>query len=271
MAITSMDGLIAAMAAGQSLKFYMPSTVGAGSSFFSMNTLVASSFGQMATATAFGSGGTTYTQGTTAGQGWPIWTAGGALTSYLSRFTFSTQLAEMLALYDLMWGCSGFNTTVLTAQSVVGFSGLPPRAPANGVGLELWCICYVVDGATASQMTVSYTNQSGVSGRTTQAIFINSMVAHKLLLVPLQAGDTGIQSVQSVTFTASTGTAGNLGLFIMNRLSTVSLTVANTNAVADFAGTGLPIINDNAVLFFNLLCSAGTTGVIIGQVDIAQG
>ena len=272
MAITSMDGLVAAMAAGQSIKFFCPNSSVSGSNFFSLNTLVSGSFGQLSTVTAYSSGGQTFVQGTTAGQGWPVWTAAGSgLTSYLSRFIFSSTFTGMIAVYDLLWGCSGLNATVTTAQAVSGVSGLPARAPANGSGLELWVVCFTAPGATASNLTVSYTNQSGVSGRTTQAVAAASMLAGMMKPLPLQSGDTGIQSIQSATFSASTGTAGSIGLFVVNRLTTAALSIGNTNVVADFAGTGLPIVSDAAVLLFILLATGGSSGLIFGQADIAQG
>lgn len=83
------------------------------------------------------------------------------------------------------------------------------------------------------QFTFSYTNQDGVSGRTSPNIFTQivagggqSLTAHISAggfhpFLPLQAGDSGVKSIQSVTFTVTGG--GLMALVIVAPLRTFHL------------------------------------------------
>ncbi len=90
-------------------------------------------------------------------------------------------------------------------------------------------------GATVGQFTFSYTNQDGVTGRTSQNHFTfvtqnggqivaasvgNSGSFHPFL--SLQAGDYGVKSIESVTFTAGGG--GLMALVIVHPLLTAYVT-----------------------------------------------
>lgn len=72
--------------------------------------------------------------------------------------------------------------------------------------------------SAVGQFTMSYTNQDGVAGRTSQNTFTlatitgggqslisNASAAGTLPFVGLQTGDTGVKSIESVTFTAAGG------------------------------------------------------------------
>jgi hypothetical protein len=89
--------------------------------------------------------------------------------------------------------------------------------------------------STTGQFTFSYTNQDGVAGRTSQNHFtfaiagggqvVASSVASATSYHPflsLQAGDSGVQSIQSVTFTAGGG--GLMALVIVHPLLTAYMT-----------------------------------------------
>jgi hypothetical protein len=171
----------------------------------------------------------------------------------------------------MYWACSGFNGTLTTAQAVTGFTGLPTRA-GTGVGSEIWIYCTTATGATASNITVQYTNSSGVSGRNTvSTAHIVSMPAFRMYQVPLQSGDVGVQSIQSVTLSASTGTVGSFGVIIMDRLTSISTAVANVSNVSDFAALGLPKIADTSCLSFIHQATTTSSGIIMGQLSIIQG
>jgi hypothetical protein len=72
--------------------------------------------------------------------------------------------------------------------------------------------------STVGTFTMSYTNSAGVAGRTSAATFTKAItgggtlvssdsnaVAGSQLFINLQAGDTGVRSIESVTFTAAGG------------------------------------------------------------------
>jgi hypothetical protein len=273
MAITTMDGLVAALAASPKVNCIIPSVTNVAGGFVSLNQAAGNSLGTMATPTAFGSGGTKFQNNTTPLTGFPAWTAnagGGALT-YVGRMAMAAAQIGAVYVYDLLWACSGFNSTTLTAQTVSGFAGMPSRN-STGAGAELWAWGFGATGATAQTISVSYTNQSGTSGHTSvSTTAIASWPVARMLNLPLQAGDTGLQSIASLTFSASSGTAGNIGLAIMQRVAALPCLVANVPIVQDFAALGLPAITDEATLLFVNNSSTTSSGIVTGTISLAQG
>lgn len=268
MAITTSDGLVAGLANGKKVTFFIPSGTSVVGGWTLLNKLT-SSFGSLANPAAFGSGGTTYNK--TAGvSGYPFWQTG-ASNAYLAKMAATFATLGSVNVYDVVWACSGFNSTLLTAQIVAGFSGLPTRA-TGGVGLEIWYVSNTITGATASNITVSYTNQAAVAGRTTVATAnIASAPVGRMQPLPLQAGDSGVQSIQSLTFSASTGTAGDIGLMLLERVATISAPIVNVSNILDFTQLGLPEITDSACLMFVHQATTTSTGIILGDMAIAQG
>lgn len=109
-------------------------------------------------------------------------------------------------------------------QDMVQTVSLPSRY-ASG---QIMCVAQSAS-STVGTFTVSYTNQDGVAGRTSQltytkvvaggGILVSSptnSVAGSLPFVGLQAGDTGVRSIESVTFTAAGG--GLMALVIVQPL-----------------------------------------------------
>lgn len=270
MAITSMDGIAAGLASAQDLKVFFPSATNVAGGFVNLNQAVTGGFGIQAAPTAFGSGGKTYSQSTET-TGFPKWTAaGGGITNYIARWGQTMATAGSVIVYDLCWACSGLSGNTTGAQSVVGFSGLPTRH-STGANLEIWVGCSSAIGATAHNVTVSYTNQAGTAGRTTVSTAgIASMPANRMYQLPLQSGDTGVQSIQSMTLSANSGTAGNLWLLIMERYTMISCPVPNVGVILDFAALGLPTPSNEACLLFQHQGTTTSSGLILGQMDIIQ-
>ena len=149
----------------------------------------------------------------------------------------------------------GLSGTVATAQT----TNLPTSALTrytDGVGVMIALTIYTQIGTTATTVTASYTNQSGTSGRTTPAVAIGGTFnreANRLFPLPLQSGDTGVRSVESVTLAATTGPAGAFGVMLFKPLYASSAFAQGNIIAADFvtgnAGGGLPEIVDDACLF----------------------
>jgi hypothetical protein len=114
-------------------------------------------------------------------------------------------------------GLSGVPTTAQTTN-------LPTAALTrytSGVGVMAAIEIHSAIGSTATTVTASYTNQDGTAGRTTKPVAIGGSglnVARLLLPLPLQDGDTGVRSVESVTLAANTTSAGNLGVTLFKPL-----------------------------------------------------
>ena len=189
--------------------------------------------------------------------------------SYISKISSSQQTIGTLILYDRIAHSSGLNGTLTTAQAV---NGAALTRHTTGEDVELFLEVYTATGATASNVTISYTNSAGVAGRTTPAVAMQvTPVVGQMLPIPLQAGDTGIRSVQSVALSASTATAGNFGITLVKRIAEIPITVAGTGVVLDPFALGFPQIANDACLSFMVVTSTTSTGFITGTINIAQG
>ncbi len=271
MTITTMDGLVAALAVAKRNRVFFPSATNVAGGIINLNQAVTGAHGLLAAPTAFGSGGTKYDQSTLS-TGVNEWSAGaGGTVPYLGRMSLVMATAGAAIIYDLAWAASGFSGNVNTAQNVASFAGLPTRF-TGGAGLELWVGCSSAIGATPHNITTSYTNQAGTSGRTSVSTAgIVSMPANRMFQLPLQAGDTGVQSLQSLTLSAASGTAGNLWALLMKPVAMLSCPVPNVGVTADFADLGLPLIDDESCLLFLHQATTTSSGIIMGQFDVPQG
>jgi hypothetical protein len=194
-------------------------------------------------------------------------------TTYLETFSASCTTGGVLRLADRLVETSGLSLVTTGAQTINSVA-LPTRA-TGALDVELWLDIITVGGTTASAtVTCSYTNQAGASGHTATLIGgipATGTTALRQYQFSLQAGDTGVQSVQSFSSGTSTGTAGNAGIVLRNRIASGSIAGANTGFTQGYAETGLEIIPDAACLELLWLASGTASGVIQGAMDIIQG
>ncbi len=264
MAITTMDQLVSAMASAQYVDTEEASiAVKAAGDFASLWT----AGGRPGAGAAPGSaGGIANTSSTTGAI--PFTNPGGSNTMYLGRLEISGATPGSVILYDRLVSTSTLSGTVTTAQTV---NSTALTRYTNGTGVGCWLEWYTATGSTATTATISYTNQSGTSGRSGTASIKASPDAGYMFPVSLASGDTGVQSVQSVTLAATTGTAGNFGITLAYRICTVPIAVANIGQLFDYAQVGLPVIQSNACLAYKVLASTTSTGQIITGLTLAQG
>lgn len=270
MAITTRDGLIAALAGAQLFEINKATATAEGAGTWH-------SLWKVAGYPAAGSNPPAYTAGsgyvpTKSTTGAVPWTApGGSETTYLGLVSTTFATAGALIVYDRLWACSGFSTTVTTAQNVTT-PGSVDRPDTTGEGVEIWGEIYTAPGATTATWTVSYTNTAGTSGRSaTYTHPANAESIGQMFRFALQAGDTGVQSVQSLTCSVSSGTAGDIGITLVRRLAHVPNPIINVGADKDFFALGGVVVPANACIAFAVQCSTTSTGQILGMVSVIQG
>jgi hypothetical protein len=185
----------------------------------------------------------------------------GGKQAWLAALSGATSQIGSLSLMDRLVHWGGLSGIVTTAQ-LLGAVVLPRFT--DGVGVLPYLVFYTATGATTTTATILYTNELGVSGRSTSVTIPASPAASQCIPIPLVPGDRGCLSVQSVTLTASTGTAGNFGIYLARRHAKLGGGGAGQNLDKDWLQLGLPEIADGACLGFLLLCSTTSTG----QVDL---
>lgn len=192
---------------------------------------------------------------------------------YLVTFSSTNGTVVTPFMYDRLAHMGGLSGTVTTAQTVnldLTTASGQDRCDANGLGVKWWLEWYTDTGATAITATVSYTNQDGTSGRTSQSISLSATRRASMCYQILpQAGDLAIKSVQSVTLSASTGTAGNFGVTARRQLAMLNtIPVQNFCVSKDPFALGCPSFPGEACLEILLFCTGTTTGLAQGEYQV---
>lgn len=139
--------------------------------------------------------------------------------AYLLTWGYTSAAAvSMLMLVDLLVAAGNILATINTSQTV---NSAALTRYTSGSGVMMIFEVTTAHGATAQNLTVTYTNQAGTGSRSTGAqASTASVIAQRLNptnigpYMNLQIGDYGIQSVQSAIYSAAnTGGVDALNLY----------------------------------------------------------
>ena len=153
--------------------------------------------------------------------------------SYLSRFicqSFGNVGIGPLFLFDRLWHNSGLVVTTTTEQLIVS-GAMPARdfsATTNGVDLmvAIEVSTATTNVAPVTTTTLNYTNAVGTAGRVgTITSFPLTAAAGTFVPFELQAGDTGVRSIQGITLGVSYVT-GAIHLVVYRALDMMALALA---------------------------------------------
>lgn len=138
---------------------------------------------------------------------------------------------NVVALVDLLWAGGSVNPNTTGSQAV---NSVALTRYTDGAGVYPILEVTTALGSTAANVSISYTNQAGTSGRTSPATAMTtSAVAFRLqpvaggMIMPLQDSDTGVRSIQSITFSAAMG-AGACALLLFHPLLLVPTLAVTT-------------------------------------------
>lgn len=193
---------------------------------------------------------------------------GGSTLIYCGRAVLTMATLGTMLLYDRLVHTSGLSGNITTEQTV---NSTALTRYTDGIGVELFLEWYTPTGSTASTVTIVYTNSSGTTGRTATATIQASPVAGTMQNIPLQSGDIGIRSVQSITLSAGTGVAGNFGITLVKRLIDINTDAVNAGKVFGPFDVGLPTIAAAPCLALAVQTSTTYTGIISGSLGLLQG
>lgn len=188
----------------------------------------------------------------------------GSTTQRIAQISVSLQQSAYIIVADRLVESGGLSGTVTTPQSV----DTPSLTRyTNGVGVVPFLEIYTTVGTTGTIATVSYTNQSGTSGRIGYAGIGGTgfNAAQRSLVINLQAGDSGVRSVESVTLAGSTGTVGNFGVTLAKPLYFMPVpNLGSQQFLFDSVMTccgNMPVIQNNACLYYLASTFTNSTGV----------
>jgi hypothetical protein len=187
-------------------------------------------------------------------------------------FLVSSNAGTDVQLYDRLAACGGMSGTVTTAQpanvDVTGSSNnLANRIGPANYREVLWFLEWYGDtGGTGVNATCAVTYDDASTGNIVVPVGATTRASRLLPIFPAVAG-RNIRSIQSVTLSATTGTAGNFGVTAMRRLTSVALGNANAGELLDWAQLGLPRIHAEACVQYVVISTTTSTGTVIGGLQ----
>lgn len=162
-------------------------------------------------------------------------------------------------------------------QSLTASATIPRYT--TGAGTVAWC--EVVGGTltiASTTFTMTYTNQAGTGSRVSPSISVDSNpivgripFAHGFF-IPFQAGDTGVRSIESITFGAA-GSVNTVTMVIGRVLARVPIFTQGAFVERDLVlqTPRFPEIKNDACLQFLVMAGQSSTGLVSGNVDAVAG
>lgn len=194
--------------------------------------------------------------------------------SYLSRVSAQSTIGGVFLLCDRLWHNSGIDVTSTGAQTInsVAFPARDAAGSTSGDAILVGVEVSTVTGAGTPTLTMGYTNQSGTASRTSANILATAATAPAgtFYFLGLQAGDTGVRSIQTMTLSA-TWTSGAIHLVAYRVLSRLEQTQDGVGVSLDWITGGGCRLYDNTVPFIIFIPRTTSTYTMSGHIIVTQG
>ena len=198
--------------------------------------------------------------------------------NYLTELIMQANVNHSHLFFDALWVNSGIVVTTTTAQAITTPT-LPARdinGSTNGEGcmIALLTTTANTNAAAIANTTINYTNSKGVAGRTARLSAIAgsqvpiSPVIGTIVWFNLDAGDTGVQSIQGITLGTSL-VAGAVSLIIARDVASIGTTIANVAAQKVIGAPGIKLYNGTCLLHC-YLASATTATFCNGELSVME-
>lgn len=193
--------------------------------------------------------------------------------TYFARMVANATIAGQLLLCDRLWHNSGITITSTGSQTIdsVAFPARDAHGNADGVGVLVGVEVSGATGAGTPTLTLGYTNAANDSGKTATNVIptVASSAIGAFYPIGLQAGDTGVRSIQTYQQSA-TWTSGTVHLVAYRVLACLDLGAQTPNSVDAVTG-GMIRMYNNSVPFLLFIPTTTTASTITGQVLWSQG
>jgi hypothetical protein len=203
------------------------------------------------------------------------------LASYISEaeltlnYSAGNSFSSTIELHDRLAHMGGLSGIVTTAQTAgVNLLTLAPSAARIGASnysdVSWWLEWYTSTGATGATFTCGVTMDDGTTS--TVAIVLGASVgAGRMFPIIATVPDRYIRSVDTVTLSATTGTAGNFGVTATRQRTCIGIGETSVPIYGGYEMTGFPSIENDACLFVIGTPSIGNTNPINGKFTLVQG
>lgn len=215
---------------------------------------------------------------TDATAGYPVINAfGGGATGYLTRVHYACSIACNIELWDKVYAV-GITTAQLGTLQTLTLSSQPSystRVPGGTdyTGLRIFVEITTTMAASATTINVTYTNESGTTGRTVAATTgsLSGFVAGRWVELPLQAGDEGVQKIESVIIGGATNASGALNVIVARRLWRGRVPIANGSDVHGIDKTGMVQVFADSAIVMTVTPDSTSTGIPDVEMEVSNG
>jgi len=268
MAITTMDGLVAAMAGAQRIILQKASATTVANFYYSLwSTAGIPAAGNITIGNT--TAGAIPTDATLGAPNVNAFT--GSNTGYAMGWDVATAQPGVVSLYDRLWHAGSFVTSALTTLSLSGQPTLSRVPNTDYSQLELWMEVNAANGATATVVTVSYQDGTNATQTATMDSAVLTSVPTLRMLPFRLANSTGIQKVNSATVSGATGTL-TFNLVIQRNLADMTVVSANISRPKQNAfDMAMPIVYTDSCLSLMYLATTTSSGTLFGEVVVGNG
>jgi hypothetical protein len=198
----------------------------------------------------------------------------GSGNAHLARLTVGATIAGTILLCDRLWvNQLTVNSTGLQSITSPTWPARDASGATTGDGVHIAIETSAAASATAVAGTLTYTNTTPTGSRTStiiDATAASATIAGAFFRLGLQAGDTGVKSVESFQFSTA-WTTGTINLVAYRVLAAVEVPIAGTSNSIDAITGGFPRLYDGVVPFFVFIPTTTTTTLLSGAYVESQG
>lgn len=208
----------------------------------------------------------------------PLALRSGTEVRRLVHFSISAATAnQVIYLQDRLGHMGGLSGTVTTAQTInlnlssLGNNVSVRKGSSDYQDVTWYLDWYTATGSTAATPTVNVTYADDTTGNCniwnlgTTALPASVAASRRYMII--SATGKGIKAVNSVTLSATTGTAGSFGVTAVRNIATLVSAVAYRTEQLNWDKSNAPVIHDDSCLTLGILTTATSTGLVTGKVQ----
>ena len=197
---------------------------------------------------------------------------GAGTIGYLSYAAFNSTVAGTAILYDRIWHAGSVLATALATTTFAGQPSYASRLPGGTDygDLEILLEINTAFSATATTVSVGYTNEAGVTGRVAASGSLSSIGTRRVISMPLQAGDKAPQRIDSIIIGGVVATAGSVNVILARRLADFTVYQPNRADAKSWNELGQEVFADMA-LWGVIVPDGASSGLFGYDVTIRDG
>lgn len=199
---------------------------------------------------------------------------GGGATGYLAAVRFRSTVAGGGIVVDRLWHAGSILMNSLATTNFSSQPAITQRLPGGTdyTNTEIWLEFNAAVSATATTITVGYTNQDGTAGRSTVVTAtLSGYITRRIEILQLQAGDKGVQKIDSLTVGGTVATTGSVNVLLVRRLADVDIRVANAADFQAWDMVGAPQVFEDSCVFHAAIVDSTASGIFTLGLDVING